>query len=98
MGLAGHRLPCCERSNWRLACRESTPATVREGREGNPTDGQLVSIAEPEPSYWSSNRHQTLRYSWRVSLLSPRVASRRTRRGGAALVPKGAARSALLDS
>lgn len=80
--MAGHRLLCCERSNWRLACRESTPATMREGREGNLTDGQLVSIAEPEPSYRSSNPLQTLRYSWGVSLPSPRVTAHRTSRGG----------------
>ncbi|MDE0603742.1 MAG: hypothetical protein OXI18_04995 [bacterium] len=47
-----------------------------------PADGKLVPIAEPEPSYRSSNPHQTLRYSWGVSLPSPPVAARRTRQGG----------------
>lgn len=57
-------------------------------------DAELVPIAEPEPSYRSSNPHQTLRYSWGVSLPSPRVTARRTRRGGASLVREDAAGSA----
>ena len=63
-----------------------------------PADRELVPIAELEPSYRSSNPHQTLRYSWGVSLSSPRVEARRTRRGGpggASLVPEGATRGAL---
>ncbi len=58
-----------------------------------PADGELVPIAKPEPSFRSSSPHQTLRYSWAVSLPSPSAAARRTRRDGASLVPEGAARS-----
>ena len=61
-------------------------------------DAELVPIAEPEPSYRSSNPHQTLRYSWAVSLPSPRAAARPTSRGEATLVPESAARSAFPDS
>ena len=37
-----------------------------------PADAELVLIAEPEPSYRSSNPQQTLRYSRGVSLPSGR--------------------------
>lgn len=65
-----------------------------------PVGSEFVPIAEPEPSYRSSNPHQALLYSWGVNLPPPHVAARRTSRGGASLISKAphAAPSSPLSS